>query len=301
VRVKVDPAAPTTTASAEALPGGGSKVTLTATDAGAGVRSTTYRVDGGPWLPYEAPEEVLFDGTQESFARWRQAPGGQFLLQEDGSIRSIGGLGMLWYPEKAFGDVALKVQWREARTDGGHSNSGLFMRFPFPQDNRTCDPQNRPAWIAIYCGHEIQIYDGPTGEAQKTGSVYNFQPLNLAQAKPAPVGEWNEYEVRTVGGGDYTLTVIRNGEVINTYVNSPGKTSSRPTDPPTNLRQYASGYIGLQNHGASDLTEFRNVRVQDLSPGAAAFTVPAGTRTVEFSSTDAAGNVEAVQVLTLAG
>ena len=36
--------------------------------------------------------------------------------------------------------------------------------------------------MAIYCGHEIQIYDGATGEPQKTGSVYNFDPQTLDHA-----------------------------------------------------------------------------------------------------------------------
>ena len=66
--------------------------------------------------------------------------------------------------------------------------------------------------MAIFCGHEIQMYDGPTGEPQKTGSVYNFQPLNLAQAEPLGKGEWSDYEIRIVGQ-DYTI--IRNGKVIN--------------------------------------------------------------------------------------
>ena len=36
--------------------------------------------------------------------------------------------------------------------------------------------------MAIYCGHEIQIYDGETGEPQKTGSIYNFDPIGLPQS-----------------------------------------------------------------------------------------------------------------------
>jgi hypothetical protein len=106
------------------------------------------------------------------------------------------------------------------------------------------------------------MYDGPTGEPQKTGSVYNFQPLNLDQAKPTPAGVWNDYEVRVTG---QHYTIIRNGVVINEFDNTPGKTSSRAGDPPTDLRQFLSGFIGLQNHGNSDLMEFRNVRVRNLN------------------------------------
>ena len=59
---------------------------------------------------------------------------------------------------------------------------------------------NDPAWVAIYCGHEIQAHDNPGGgEPQKTGSVYNFAARNIQQARPVPKGEWSDYEIRVVG------------------------------------------------------------------------------------------------------
>lgn len=214
----------------------------------------------------------LFDGTAESLSHWVQAPGGSFALQPDGSIRTIGGLGMLWYADKEFGDFSLRLQYRDARTDGAFSNSGVFVRFPDPRvplDQRpagSCGTigaaRTSPAWVAIFCGQEVQIYDGPTGEPQKTGSIYNFAPLNLEQARPVPQGQWNDYEIRVVG---QHYTIIRNGVVINEFDNTPGKTSSRAGDPPTDLRQFLSGFIGLQNHSNSDITEFRNVRIRELS------------------------------------
>jgi Domain of Unknown Function (DUF1080) len=200
--------------------------------------------------------EWILDGSQESFDRWTQAPGGSFTLQDDGSIRSVGGLGMLWYPVEEYGDFVLKLQFREARTDGGHSNSGVFVRFPDPRIPLEERPEGScgtfgpartsAAWVAIYCGHEIQIYDGPTGEPQKTGSIYNFDPIGLTN--PSPLH----------------YTIIRNGVVINEFENAPGQLSSRPSDPSTSLRQFDSGYIGLQNHGSRDMIEFRNVRVREL-------------------------------------
>jgi hypothetical protein len=91
--------------------------------------------------------------------------------------------------------------------------------------------------------------------------VYNFDSNGLPQAGVTPKGEWNEYEIQVVG---QQYTIIRNGEVINEFENSPGKKSSRAGDPPTDLRQFLSGFIGLQNHSDSDATEFRNIRVRDL-------------------------------------
>ncbi|MEV0154087.1 ThuA domain-containing protein [Micromonospora sp. NPDC050686] len=213
--------------------------------------------------------QPIFDGTAESLADWRQAPSGMFTLRTDGSIRSSGGLGMLWYAGKEFGDFSVRMKFRDVSPAGTYANTGVFTRFPDlrtpvdqrPQCGRTGSAVGSPAWVAIYCGHEIQIYDGPTGEPQKTGSVYNFDPVGLEQARPTPKGQWNDYEVRVVGQ-HYTIT--RNGVVINEFDNTPGKASSRAGDPPTDLRQFLSGFIGLQNHGTNDLIEFRDVRVRQL-------------------------------------
>ena len=66
VTVKVDKAAPVTTASSTPAPGadgwisGAAKVTLAATDAGSGVASTQYAIDGGDWVTYTAPFDAPF-------------------------------------------------------------------------------------------------------------------------------------------------------------------------------------------------------------------------------------------------
>ena len=94
------------------------------------------------------------------------------------------------------------------------------MRFPNPDDIAALpanDPgrpecagnETQPAWVAIYCGHEIQAHDNPGGgEPQKTGSVYNFAPLDITQARPVAKGDWTKYEIRVVG---QQYTIIRDG------------------------------------------------------------------------------------------
>ncbi|WP_166848300.1 ThuA domain-containing protein [Isoptericola sp. BMS4] len=208
----------------------------------------------------------LFDGTAESLDGWRQAPGGSFELTDGGSLASRGGLGMFWYAAEEFDDFSLKLQFRDVSQGDHFANTGVFTRFPDPRVPQAERPEcgqgtSAEAWVAIYCGHEIQIYDGPSGEPQKTGSVYNFDPVGLDEAGVTDKGVWNDYEIRVVG---QQYTIIRNGEVLNEFVNSPGKESSRAGDPPTDLRQFLSGYVGLQNHSDSDLVEFRNIRVSDL-------------------------------------
>ncbi len=312
--LRSDSAAPETevTLGGDMRAGGEVDVQLTAADGdlGSGSALTQYRVDGGPWKAYAAKDEQIFDGTAASLAQWQQAGPGRFDLMSNGSggITPTGGLGMLWYPVKQFGDFRVKLQFREGRTDGGSSNGGVFLRFPDPrvplaQRPDSCSKQGSaatdPAWVAIYCGHEFQMFDGiePNSEPQKTGSVYNFQPNTIDKIGEAkPKGEWEDYEIEAVG---QTFKIYRNGDLINTFVNSPGKASSRGGDPDTSQRQFTRGFIGLQNHGGVDTTQYRNVRVQDLTPGAATadptglFTVKGdGEHTVDYRSIDAAGNVE---------
>lgn len=212
--------------------------------------------------------EPVFDGTAQSLEGWTQAPSGSFELQPDGSLRSSGGLGMLWYSAQQFGDFSLKLQFRDIAPEGHRANSGVFVRFPNPRTpleerpecGTTGPARTSHAWVAIYCGQEIQIYDGKTGEPQKTGSIYNFSEVGLDAAGVTPKRQWNDLEIRVVG---QHYTIIRNGEVINEFDNTPGKESSRDGDPPTDLRQFDSGFVGLQNHSDNDLIEFRNIRVQE--------------------------------------
>jgi Domain of Unknown Function (DUF1080)/PKD domain len=215
--------------------------------------------------------DAIYDGTVESFRNWAMAPSGQFVIQPDGSLRTSGGLGMLWYAKQPYRNFSVKMQFRDVSPEGTSGNGGVFVRFPDPRVPLAQRPpgscgtvgsaQTSQAWVAIYCGHEIQVYDGPTGEQQKTGSIYNFDPLNLEQAGAKPKGQWSDYEIRVVG---QHYTIIRNGVVINEFDNNPGISSSRPGDPPTDMRQFTEGFIGLQNHGTNDLVEYRNIRVRPL-------------------------------------
>jgi hypothetical protein len=83
----------------------------------------------------------------------------------------------------------------------------------------------------------------------------------MADSGATPKNQWNTYEVKVVG---QHYTIIRNGKVINEFDNTPGKQSSRPGDPSTDLRQFLSGFVGLQNHGNNDVIEFRNILVRKL-------------------------------------
>ena len=314
VTFRIDPNAPTTTAELNGEPpqasyDGPVEVDLDADDgAGSGVRATQIRVDGGEWQPYVEEETIL--NSAADLERWEQAgPGGlTWLTDEGGFARTNGGLGMPWYPVKDYGNFSLRLQWRDSSA-GAAGNSGVFVRFPHPEETVARPPAERfpcqvgsatsqPAWVAIFCGHEIQINDAQTSEPQKTGSIYNFSPLNETQARVQPKGTWVDYEVRVVG---QTYTIVRNGVVLQTFENTPDKPSSRPGDPSTSDRQFTRGYIGLQNHGGGDVIDFRNIRVLPLDEGAVTGPVTVegdGEHTVEFRSTDVAGNEEDIKSVT---
>ncbi|EPD67184.1 OmpL47-type beta-barrel domain-containing protein [Streptomyces sp. HGB0020] len=206
---------------------------------------------------------TIFDGTAESLAKWEQVGGGSFALNADGSITSgttKDGLGMLWFPQRKYGDFSLKLQWRDDAPGTGNANSGVFVRFPWIHDH---PEEPRPEWAAIKFGHEIQVFDSPSGDMYKTGSIYGFDRVGLAGAGVTQKGTWNDYEIRVVG---QHYSVYRNGVLINEFDNIGGQVFEPPRsdDPGTDGRRFASGYVGLQVHSTSDVVSYRDIRIKEL-------------------------------------
>ncbi|MGA4954716.1 OmpL47-type beta-barrel domain-containing protein [Streptomyces lavendulocolor] len=206
---------------------------------------------------------TLFDGTAGTFAKWQHVGGGKFSLNGDGSMTSsttVPGMGMLWFPQRRYGDLSLKLQWRDDAPGTGNANSGVFVRFPNVHDH---PEEPRPEWVAIRFGHEVQVLDRPDGDMYKTGSVYGFDRVGLGGAGVTPKGTWNDYEIR-VEGQHYT--VFRNGVLINEFDNDGGQEFSPPRagDPGTDGRRYATGHIGLQVHGTTDVISYRDIRIKEL-------------------------------------
>ena len=225
-----------------------------------------------PVVP-EAGYRSLYDGTAASLEAWNQAGPGRFAQQSDCTIRSEGGMGLLWH-EAELGSYSLKLDWMLA----GDDNSGVFIGFP--------DPGNDP-WVAVDKGYEIQI-DPTDADDRTTGSIYTFKAADLAARDAAlkPAGQWNAYEIVVTG---QRIQVLLNGVAINDYTS---------TDP---ARDLTRGFIGLQNHGDADDVRFRNVRVKDLDvvapeTRATTGTAPGGSGwhtatpvSVELAATDAGG------------
>ncbi len=177
----------------------------------------------------------LFNGLDQE--GWNMAGPGRFrVIEQERALESEGGMGLLWYSKKMYGDFILKIDWKVKRKK---DNSGIFVRFS--------DPDNDP-WIAVKTGYEIQIDDLalPEGRAEnKTGSIYDIVPPSVLTSKQ--VGEWNTFEIHALG---QNYTVILNGIMV------------IPKFPGTRLRR---GYIGIQNHDSESHVLFRNIRIKDLS------------------------------------
>ncbi|MEV5724953.1 family 16 glycoside hydrolase [Streptomyces pharetrae] len=206
---------------------------------------------------------TIFDGSAESFAAWQHVGGGSFALNPDGSMTSgttEAGLGMLWFPQRKYGDFSLRLQWRDDAPGTGNANSGVFVRFPWVHDH---PEEPRPEWVAIKYGHEVQVLDRPDGDMYKTGSVYGFDRVGLAGAGVTQKGTWNDYEIRVV---DQHYSVYRNGVLINEFHNIGGQEFAPPRadDPGSDGRRFASGYLGLQVHGTTDVISYRDIRIREL-------------------------------------
>jgi hypothetical protein len=205
---------------------------------------------------------ALFDGTQASLDRWRQAGPGGFTLGADGTLTSFGGMGLLWYPASQFSNYSLKLDWRMP----GDDNGGVFIGFP--------DPNGDP-WAPVSAGHEIQIDATDADPTRTTGSVYSFQAPDAALRASAlhPPGQWNTYEIGLHG---QRVEIWLNDVKINDY---------------TSPRNIATGYLGVQNDGDGADIAYRNIRIRtdaaatDLARGR-----PASASSVEAGSPHAAAN-----------
>jgi hypothetical protein len=224
----------------------------------------------------ESGYTVIFDGTRRCFAQWQYTGGASMNLQRDGTVQSgpgAPGLGVLWFKARPYGDFSLRLQFRDDAQGGARANSGVQVRFPTPKSPVPGCPttfngneQNNDAWIAVNCGHEVQINDSPDGppfDPRKTGSIYGFADLDSAHSHPTAKGVWNDLEITVVG---QHYTVVRNGVTINEFDNVPGLPfPGRPNDPGSESRGLV-GYIGLQSHGGpNDVVSFRNIKIKDLS------------------------------------
>jgi 3-keto-disaccharide hydrolase len=172
----------------------------------------------------------IFDG--KTLDGWNMAGEGRFvIIESDAALQSEGGMGLFWYSENKYKNFILKLEWKV--TEEG-DNSGVFVRFPNPDDN---------PYIAIREGYEIQIDDKASDPIHQTGAIYDFAAPSKVVSKPP--GQWNTMEIQTL---DQSYTVIINGQKVTEF------TGDRLTE----------GYIGLQTHDDKSKASFRNIMIKEV-------------------------------------
>jgi Domain of Unknown Function (DUF1080) len=172
----------------------------------------------------------IFDG--KTLDGWKMAGNGRFMIVEpDAALQSEGGMGLLWYSENKYKNFIFRLEWKVS--DEG-DNSGVFVRFPDPDDNPN---------IAVREGYEIQIDDGAGDPIHQTGAIYDFAAPSKIASKPP--GQWNTMEIQV---SSQSYTVIINGQKVTEF------TGSRMTE----------GYVGLQAHDDKSKVSFRNILIKEV-------------------------------------
>jgi sugar phosphate isomerase/epimerase len=170
---------------------------------------------------------------------WNHYGPGYFELDnKTGVLTSNGGMGLLWYSVKKYGDFILELDFK-CLSPG--TNSGVFIRVP---EVPTSDDY-------IHHSFEIQIDDAETAPIHVTGSVYDAEGPKENAFKPT--GEWNHYKISFIGD---VITVELNGKRVVHW----------KAEPRGKIRDFArEGYIGLQNHPGDAGVSIRNVFAKELT------------------------------------
>ncbi|MBM3812909.1 MAG: DUF1080 domain-containing protein [Acidimicrobiia bacterium] len=187
-----------------------------------------------------AAEQQLFNGR--NLDGWKMVGPGEFAV-EDGALKTVGGMGLLYYEREPFGNCTVRVVFK---TGSDRSNSGVFIRLP----EKPKDP-----WYAVHNGYEVQIEAGGD-EWHATGSLYSLAKTIKGPQKPP--GEWNTMDI--VLNGQKT-TVILNGQKVNEFEGSQPVPERKQWYEPVRGPRPDTGYIGLQNHDARSVVYFKSVSV----------------------------------------
>jgi hypothetical protein len=184
-------------------------------------------------LPAQSSGRALFNG--KDLTGWRQVGPGSFVVQ-DGMLKTVGGMGMLWYTREKIGRATIRVVFKLTSKE---SDSGVFIRIP----EKPTEP-----WMPINRGYEVEIGDWPD-DYSCTGVLYTF---TKALARPIkPIGEWNMMEITI--DGPHTVVYLNGVKVTDFTEGQPVPAKPPDSHDPDRGPRPDAGYIGLQNHPGSDV------------------------------------------------
>lgn len=182
----------------------------------------------------------LFNGR--NLDGWQHVGPGEVVV-ENGTMKTVGGMGLLWYTGEKIDNSVIKVVYRVA----GDSNSGIFIRIP----EKPTEP-----WMPVNKGYEVQI-DDSEDDWHRTGVLYSFTKT-LSQPK---LGEWNTMEITIQD--DRTLVTV-NGTKVTDYAEGSPVPEKKQKSEPDRGKRAPGGYIGVQNHSDKDVVYFKEISVQKL-------------------------------------
>jgi len=190
----------------------------------------------------------LFNG--KDMTGWQQVGPGSFVV-ENGLLKPVGGMGLLWYTPNKISNSVIRVVFKVTNEN---DNAGVFIRIPV---------EPREEWMPVNYGEEAQIF-GAGDEYHCTGVLYS---LTKALARPSkPMGEWNTMEITL--DGPHTIVVLNGAKVTDYTEGQPVPERVKEYEPQRGRRPDA-GYIGLQNHPREDKTDsgvyFKEVAVRPLT------------------------------------
>jgi hypothetical protein len=185
--------------------------------------------------------QPLFNG--ENLNGWVMTGPGRFVV-EDGAMKTEGGMGLLYYSRKKFGDCTIRVVFKVMP---GRGNSGVVIRLP--------EKPSGP-WYGVHHGYEVQI-DAGDDEWHATGAIYSLAKVSSQPQKP--VGEWNTMEI--VLDGPITRSIL-NGVPVMEFDPSKKVPDRKKWFEPVRGPRPDSGYIGLQNHDDDSTVYFKEVSVR---------------------------------------
>jgi hypothetical protein len=190
----------------------------------------------------------LFNG--KDLTGWVHAGPGSMSV-ENGLIRGHGGMGLLYWQGEKFSNCVIRVVYKMEKTN---SNSGVFIRMPV---------EPREEWMPVHYGYEVQIDNMPElsdeDEYHYTGAIYSLSKPLAKPGKPGP--EWNTMEITL--DGPRTIVYVNGVKVTDYKEGDPVPERKFDFEPHRGPRP-DSGYIGVQNHGESDVVYFKEIAVKPL-------------------------------------
>jgi Domain of Unknown Function (DUF1080) len=186
---------------------------------------------------------ALFNGR--NLDGWEQVGPGSFVAK-DGTMKTEGGMGMLWYARETIAHATIRVVFK---LTAKKSDSGVFIRIP----EKPTEP-----WMPVNRGYEVEIGDWPD-DYSCTGVLYTF---TKALARPIkPIGEWNTMDITI--DGPHTVVYLNGVKVTDFTEGQPVPPKPPGSIDPDRGPRPETGLIGLQNHPGSEVY-FKEVSLRPL-------------------------------------